>query len=267
MNPLNVGPTRAYQRAMSACVRGAVLSVGAAAVLLLSARAAYAQGADALPAMDETPIEVPDSSQPSEPSDAKNSADVPPPPVTVIKSPEQKSRRPELGPIRARRRFALLGEVGWNGIAGFGPNLVYHVHPHFSVDLGAGLSLLGWKVGMRGRYNFVTGPVTPFIGVGVMGAGGLGDSPIPINDHDDDPSRVTVNIKIRPSGWLQTVAGVDWIAPSGFNLVGAAGYAFLLSRDPVEVVSGTPTNDEKRAFDAFFRSNLVITVAIGYSFR
>jgi hypothetical protein len=46
-------------------------------------------------------------------------------------------------PIRARRRLALLGEVGWNGIAGFGPNLVFHVDPHFSFDLGAGLSLLG----------------------------------------------------------------------------------------------------------------------------
>ena len=250
---------------MSARVRGAVLTLSSAAVLLLSAPAAHAQGADALPAMDETPIEMPDSSPPS---DATNSSDAPPPPpVTVLKSPEQKPRRPELGPIRARRRFALLGEVGWNGIAGFGPNLVYHLHPHFSVDLGAGLSLLGWKVGMRGRYNFVTGPVTPFIGVGVMGAGGFGDSPIPINDHDDDPSRVTVNIKIRPSGWLQTVAGVDWIAPSGFNLVGAAGYAFLLTRDPVEVVSGTPNTEEKRAFDVFFRSNIVITVALGYSFR
>jgi hypothetical protein len=145
--------------------------------------------------------------------------------------------------------------------------LVYHIDPHLSVDLGAGLSLLGWKTGIRTRFNFLTGRVTPFVGVGVMGAGGLGDSPIPVNDHDNDPTRETVNIKIRPSGWLQTVGGVDWIAPSGFNLVGTAGYAWLLSHDPVEIVTGTPNADEKRAFDVFFRSNIVITVALGYSFR
>jgi hypothetical protein len=241
---------------MSASVRGAVLTLGAAAVLLVRAQAAHAQGADALPTLDETPIIAPD------PTEA-----APAPPVTVLRSPEQEKRHTELGPIRARRRLALLGEVGWNGIAGFGPNLVYHVDPHFSVDLGAGLSLLGWKVGVRGRYNFLTGPVTPFLGVGFMGAGGFADKPISINEHDDDPNRVPVNIKIRPSAWLQTVAGVDWIAASGFNLVGAAGYAFLLSHDPVEVLTGTPSSDEEQAFDIAFRSNIVITVALGYSFR
>jgi hypothetical protein len=255
----HLGPTYAYERSMFAPVRGALFTVCAAATSFLSVSAARAQGADALPTLDETPIVAP---EPQTPSDAP-----PPPPVTVLKSPEQKARRTELGPIRARRRLALLGEVGWNGIAGFGPILVYHIDPHFSVDLGAGLSLLGWKTGIRGRYNFLTGPVTPFVGVGVMGAGGFGDSPIPINDHDNDPNRETVNIKIRPSGWLQTVAGVDWIAPSGFDLVGAVGYAWLLSHDPVEIVTGTPNADEKQAFDAFFRSNIVITVALGYSFR
>jgi hypothetical protein len=245
---------------MFASVRGDKFAPCAAAVLLLSsARAVHAQDADVLPAMDETPVVTPEAvPQPEAAS---------PPPVIVLKSPEQQARRLELGPIRARRRLALLGEVGWNGIAGFGPNLVFHVDPHFSVDLGAGLSLLGWKTGIRGRYNFLTGPVTPFVGAGIMGAGGFGDSPIPINDHDNDPTRETVNIKVRPSAWLQTVGGVDWIAPSGFNLVGTVGYAWLLSHDPVQIVSGTPSSDEKRAFDVFFRSNIVLTVALGYSFR
>ena len=190
-------------------------------------------------------------------------------PVTIIQSPSRKgqSTAREQGPIRARRRLALLGEVGWNGIAGFGPNLVYHVDPHVSVDLGAGLSLLGWKVGMRGRYNFLTGPVTPFLGVGFMGAAGFGDNPIPINDKNDDPTRETVNVKILPSAWVQMVGGVDWIAPSGFNLVGCVGYASLLSHDPVRVVTGVPTSDDEQAFDIAFRSNIVLTVALGYSFR
>jgi len=170
--------------------------------------------------------------------------------------------------IREQRRLALLGEVGWNGIAGFGPVIVFHVHPHVSFDLGAGLSLLGWKTGLRGRYNFSTGPVTPFIGAGIIGAGGLGDNPIPINDKSDNSANGdTVNIKVLPSAFVQAVGGVDWTSRSGFTLLGTGGYAFLISHDPVEVTSGTPTRDERRAFDVLFRSGVVATVAIGYSFR
>jgi hypothetical protein len=60
---------------------------------------------------------------------------------------------------------------------------------------------------------------------------------------------------------------VDWIAPSGFTLIGTSGYAFLLSRDPVQVVTGSPNKDEELGFDIAFRSNLVITIALGYTFR
>ncbi len=260
MSSQRLGLTRAYKQAMFASVRGAGTVSCAAAALLLLPGVAHAQGADALPTLDESPIIAPEPSEPPPPA---------PMPVTIIQSPSRKgqSTAREQGPIRARRRLALLGEVGWNGIAGFGPNLVYHVDPHVSVDLGAGLSLLGWKVGMRGRYNFLTGPVTPFLGVGFMGAAGFGDNPIPINDKNDDPTRETVNVKILPSAWVQMVGGVDWIAPSGFNLVGCVGYASLLSHDPVRVVTGVPTSDDEQAFDIAFRSNIVLTVALGYSFR
>jgi hypothetical protein len=190
----------------------------------------------------------------------------PPPSIRLVtRTPEVRS----VLPVRAQRRLALLGEVGWNGIAGFGPNLVFNVHPHLAFDLGMGLSLMGWKVGLRARYNLLTGPVTPFIGVGAMGAGGLGDSPIPITDQADkaDPKRPTLNIKVLPSAWVQTVAGVDWTSPHGFMLLGTVGYANLLSHDPVQVTSGTPTADEERAFDVLFRSSVVITIALGYAFK
>lgn len=241
---------------MSPFTRCLSLTVALAAVLVACPKTTFAQGSDALPSLDDsTPLSAPLPAAPP----------VPPPPVLQT-SPATPGRF-ELGPVRAQRRLALLGEVGWNGIAGFGPNLAFHLHPHVSFDLGAGLSLVGWKVGLRGRYNLLTGRVTPFVGLGVMGAAGFGDSPIPINDDDHDPTRETVNVKILPSAWLQTVGGIDWIAAGGFNLIGAVGYAWLLSSDPVEVVTGVPNADEKRAFDIVFRSNVVITVALGYSFR
>jgi hypothetical protein len=135
------------------------------------------------------------------------------------------------------------------------------------VDLGAGLSLVGWKVGLRARYLLLKGPVTPFIGVGVMAASGFGSEPLEISNKDDDPNRVPLNVKILPSTWLQSVAGVDWVASNGFTLIGTAGWASVLSGDPVQVVTGTPTRDEEQAFNVVFRSSIVATIALGYSFR
>jgi hypothetical protein len=228
----------------------------AVCALLLCPRAAHAQGADSLPTLDET----------SAPVVIEPPAPPPETPVVVVQSPSKKAPM-ALGPIRAQRRLALLGEAGWNGLAGFGPNLVFHVDPHFSLDLGVGLSAMGWKVGMRGRYNLLTGPVTPFIGVGILGGGGVHDLGTPINKDDPDPTREKVNVKILPSAWLQTVAGVDWTSKNGFTMLGMLGYARLLSHDPVQVTSGQPNEDERRAFDFVWRSGPVISIAIGKSFQ
>ena len=253
MSSPRLGPTPAYAAGMITGVR--CLAVCVAAACAFSSRLAHAEGTDTLPTLDDTAPPAP----PPEPV-------APPPPVVII-DPSQKPVRQPTGPIRAQRRLALLGEVGWNGIAGFGPNLTFRAHPNLSVDLGAGLSLLGWKVGLRGRYLFLKGPVTPFIGAGVMGAGGFGSEPIEISNKDDDPERTPLNVKIKPSFWFQGVAGVDWVAPGGFTLIGSAGYAWVLSHDPVEIVTGKPTHDEELGLDIAFRSNIVATIALGYSFR
>lgn len=233
------------------------------ALAVAPARAlAQAQPPDTLPPLEEPPATAPEAPVvvPAPPVE-------PPPTVTVIQAPSTLAKKRANEPIRAQRRLALLGEVGWNGIAGFGPMLTYHVHPHFSLDFGAGISLLGFKTGARARYNFLLGRVTPFVGVGGMHAGGFSDSPITINENDPDPNREKVNIKIRPSGWVQTVGGIDWVAPNGFTLIGTVGYAFLVTRDPVEVVTGTPDQDNRDAFDLLFHSGVVSTIALGYSFR
>ena len=231
------------------------LAVCAAAALLFNAQLAQAQGSDTLPTLD-------DSTPPAAPPEPA----APVPPVVLV-DPSQKPVRLPVGPVRAQRRLALLGEIGWNGIAGFGPNLTFRAHPNLSIDLGAGLSLVGWKVGLRGRYLMLKGPVTPFIGVGFMSAGGLGSEPINLSDKNDDPDRVPLNVKVKPSLWLQSVAGVDWVASNGFTLIGTAGWASVLSGDPVEIVDGKPTPDEEQALNAIFRSSIVATIALGYSFR
>lgn len=201
------------------------------------------QGPDTLPPLEEEPV-VPRS--------------VPPRGVSVVSSGGARRQ-----PVRAERRIALLGELGWNSLAGFGVNVSFHAHPRLSFDIGVGLAAVGGKVGLRTRYNFLDSAVTPFVGAGVLAGSGF---EAPDSNFADDENR-ELNIKLRPSTFMQAVVGVDWTSRSGFTLVGALGYAWLLTADPVEIITGVPTEEEEQAFDALFRSSIVISIAIGYSFR
>jgi hypothetical protein len=41
----------------------------------------------------------------------------------------------------------------------------------------------------------------------------------------------------------------------------------MLTRDNIVIITGEPTEDEKKGLDVAFRSGVVISVALGYSFR
>jgi hypothetical protein len=202
------------------------------------------QGPDTLPSLDEEPAPP-----------------LAPPPVAIAVV-SQAPRAPR--PVRAERRLALLGEWGWNGLAGFGPILVFHAHPQLSLELGLGLALVGAKIGLRARYNFLDGPVTPFVGVGLLGGSGFD---APTRDIASDQNNTELNIKLRPSTFIQSVVGLDWTSRDGFTLVSAVGYAWRVSADNVEIVTGVPTPEERQALDVVFGSSIVISFGIGYSFR
>lgn len=202
------------------------------------------QGPDTLPPLEEEPV------KPRPP---------PAPGVNVVSSGGARRQ-----PIRAERRLALLGELGWNSLAGVGVNVSFHAHPRLTFDLGVGLAAIGGKVGLRARYNFLDSAVTPFIGAGVLAGSGFD---APSSDFAADDENRELNIQLRPSTFLQAVAGVDWTSRSGFTLIGALGYAWLLTADPVEIITGVPTEEEEKAFDVVFRSSIVISIGIGYSFR
>ena len=175
--------------------------------------------------------------------------------------------RPQL-PIRARRKLALLGEIAWNGLAGFGPILTYHVHPHFSADFAAGFSLLGGKLGVRGRYNFLTTPFTPFVGLGYDYGSGFGQfTTDPSDDPNGDPHREPVTIDHGPSYLIQGVVGFDFLHRAGFTMLGTLGYAWLLNQDNYRVLAGKLTPDEEQGFNLAFKGGLVLGVALGYAFQ
>lgn len=175
--------------------------------------------------------------------------------------------RPQL-PIRSRRRLAVLWEIAWNGLAGFGPILTYHVAPQFSADFAAGFSLLGGKLGVRGRYNFLTTPFTPFIGLGYDYGSGFGQfTTKPSDDPNGDPNREPVTIDQGPSYLIQGVVGFDFVHRRGFTMLGTLGYAWLLNKDNYRVLAGKLTHDEEQGFNIAFKGGLVFGVALGYAFE
>jgi hypothetical protein len=261
---------------------GRCLALGAFCLSSLWAASSRAQEAPAAIGTEtlETPYEDPVPVPPPPPA-APPAAPAPPAPPAAMTSPAEpgppalesrplppKADTRPLGPIRARRRLGLTGEISWNGLAGFGPVLTYNVHPNFSADLGGGLSAMGWKAGLRFRYNLLTASFTPFFGLGYMMASGFGE--VPLNDASDpnyDPDRDPVTIDLKASYLIQTTVGFDFLHRRGFTMIGALGYAWLMNSDNYDVLAGELADDEKQAIDALYRSGLVISLSFGYTWQ
>jgi hypothetical protein len=158
-----------------------------------------------------------------------------------------------------------MGELGWNGLVGFGPVLTYHIDPHFSVDLGAGGSLLGWKAGVRPRYNLFTTPFTPFVGVGFDATTGLGQVTSDPKDRQGDTNTEPFTINVKASYLVQGVVGFDFIHKRGFTMVGCLGYSWLLNRDNVDLLAGTLSPEDRRVINLAFKSGAVLSFAAGYA--
>lgn len=170
---------------------------------------------------------------------------------------------PSAAPVRQTRRAAVLMDLTWNGLAGFGPVGVFHLTPHVTLEGGVGLSGVGVKLGTRARYNFLTSPATPFLGVGFLTGSGTGEQ---VAELRDTQNQSTLRFRLERSNFLQFTAGFDLTNEGGFTVVATLGYAYLLGGDNVRMVSGTPSEVTRNAMDLAYRSGAVAGVALGYAF-
>jgi hypothetical protein len=213
------------------------------------------------PAPPTDALEPPEALEPPQPQHPPRRVD-----LAVSAGPPPDIR--PLQPIRARRRISLMHEICWNGLAGFGPILTYHATAHLAADFGAGFSLLGWKMGARARYNFLTSAVTPFAAVGANYASGFGRfTANPSSDSTTDTPREPVTIDQRASYLIQGVIGFDFMHRRGFNMLGTMGWAWLLNEDNYEVLAGKLTAEEEQGFKIAFKGGPVLGLSMGYAFE
>jgi hypothetical protein len=92
----------------------------------------------------------------------------------------------------------MAGELGWNGLTGgLGFIYSYYFPAQASVaDMGFGFGITGPRVGVRYRHLLVPHKRTsPFLGVGLNYAKGMGDTEFDMADSKED----TLSILINPS--------------------------------------------------------------------
>jgi hypothetical protein len=170
---------------------------------------------------------------------------------------------PEVEPIRKRRPLAARGELGWNGLAGIGVNLTYNFTPRISLDYGSGLSINGWKNGIRGRYNFMNNNWTPFVGIGLLYCSGFGGTINTDAKREPDGLKEKVEFRNSASAFIQGVTGIDYVTNFGLTFMVSVGYSQVLNNH-LEYVSGSKELYEDIKF--FSNSGVVLSTSVGYAF-
>lgn len=163
-------------------------------------------------------------------------------------------------PIRELRRNAITGNIGWNGLTGFGVTYNHFLTKQLETDLGIGVASTGLKLGGRVSYLFLPKNFSPFVSGGFMYGLGFGDTEL------EDPNNGNFHYTIDPSPFLQICGGVEYMSNGGFLIRGNIGYAILLKDTNYNITKGVPTTDELRIMDAALGSGIVIEFSIGFAF-
>lgn len=184
-----------------------------------------------------------------------------------MEPPPPPPRETDSRPIRVRRPFSIAGELGWNGLTGLGAIFSYHPIPYLAFDAGLGLSITGGRIGIRARYNILTGEWTPFVGVGMSYAGGSADQ------HPElDVKSEKVKLDVLPSPFLQLAGGVNYTGTEGFVFTATTGYSLLLERPNTRFYEDADHPKTQAKLDAYneakqiYQGGLIASVAFGYAF-
>lgn len=163
--------------------------------------------------------------------------------------------------IRELRRNAITGNIGWNGLTGFGVTYHNYVAKQMGAEFGVGVATTGIKFGGRFSYMFSEKNFSPFVSAGFMYGLGTGDYEY---DYELDGS-YHYSYKIGASPFAQITGGIEYINNNGFMFSVNLGWAILLTDTNYEITKGNPTIDELKAMDIALSSGFVFEFSIGYA--
>lgn len=177
------------------------------------------------------------------------------------KSRSTESKSSDVEVVRADRKVAIAGSIGFKSLAGVGGLVTYYATPHIAIDAGAGLGLQVFKGGVRGRYLFTKKRFTPYVGLG------LSHSPLAIEDVQVDNSNGSdYLIDLKASTYGQLSLGLEFLGYNGFLLGFDVGYSKLMNEDNF-TNQGDPFDAETQlAFDIIYGSSLNFSFTMGYAF-
>lgn len=167
--------------------------------------------------------------------------------------------------VRKVRPWAISGEIGANGLATLlGPIVSYYVAPQVALDFGLGISVVGLRPGIRGRYNFSMAKLSPFVSGAFKYGLGTQAADITIKNGDTEEK---FRVKAEPSAFLDLAFGLDYLANNGFLLMGTLGYSARLGGTNYKVMDGfTPADKSKDVLALMYGSGLGLTVSLGKAF-
>lgn len=180
-------------------------------------------------------------------------------------------------PVRERRPVSIGAEVGFNGLGGLGLNVGYNLTPHWSLDAGGGFGLPGARLGVRGRYNFLTSNWTPFVGLGVNyliamdrsieATRDMQQSAVDALSQHGQQHNVKATYHVQSAPFGSAMLGMSYQARNGFSMLAGLGWSQLLDRSSnVVITQGSLNKSERRALDLLVGSGPIASATFGYSF-
>jgi hypothetical protein len=179
----------------------------------------------------------------------------------------------DMKPTRAIRKNGVSLELPWNGLVGLG--LLYTFRPvsEMAVDAGMGLSSMGLKYGIRGRYCFSEKPTSFFCGLGYMAGSGSDNVKTEIEN-------TTIQYDLKPINFIQITGGLDMVSRGGFSALLGIGWAIALNKGLQNVTfegmseneyvtaygAGGVVDSFKKATDLLYNGGLVLFLGVGFAF-
>ena len=154
--------------------------------------------------------------------------------------------------LRHQRRWAISGELGVNGLSSLiGPVFTWYAAPNIPLDLGTGLSAVGWRPGLRARYLFSQGKTAWFAGLGFKYGLGTAGAEAKVQDPD---TKQDIKFKLEPSPFADVSMGMEFLANNGFLLILNGGCReVVLPRAVTELADLCVGWDERALVDAIRR--------------